>query len=218
MSQKTKRWLRVFAVAALMIVLPVAVFYPFAGSIVDTVRDFGTMSPAGAFFATIAVLLLDGVMAIPHGLVGALAAAALSWPLAFAATWLGLMAASCVSYALGRFAGRPLARRAVGKDDLEIAEQRADGVSAWLLFATRPVPVLGEVLLVAAGIARYPFRRFVLAVGGANTILSIGYTGIGQYFGALDTGNIALIAGVGVPLLGAIGYGMAVLLMRTGKP
>jgi membrane protein DedA with SNARE-associated domain len=183
------------------------------------VQDLGAKSSAGAFFAIIGVLLLDSVVPIPHGLVGALAAASLDWWLAFLAAWTGLTAASSVTYAIGRFAGRPLATRLVGKDEMDMAEQRAGRLSAWLLFATRPVPVLGEVLLAAAGIARYPFRRFLLAVGSANAILTLVSTGIGRYFGLADSSNLALAAGIGIPLAGALGYGAVWLVTRArAKP
>lgn len=201
-------------VAAIVVVLPVAIFLPFAEPLMAGVRDLGTMSPAGAFFAVIGVLLLDSVVPIPHGLVGALAAASLDWWLAFLAAWTGLTAASSITYAIGRFAGGPLAGRLVGKHEMELAEQRAGAISAWLLFATRPVPVLGEVLLAAAGIARYPFRRFLLAVGSANAILTLVSTGIGRYFGVEDSDSLALVAGVGIPLVGALGYGGVWLFMR----
>jgi membrane protein DedA with SNARE-associated domain len=208
---------RIVLVAAVVVVLPVTIVYPFAGPLMASVEDLGTMSPAGAFLAIIGVLLLDSVIPIPHGLVGALAAASLDWWLAFVAAWTGLTAASSVTYAIGRFAGRPLATRLVGRDEMELAEQRAERISAWLLFATRPVPVLGEVLLAAAGIARYPFRRFLLAVGSANAILTLVSTGIGRYFGVADSGNLALAAGIGIPLVGALGYGAVWLFMRSSQ-
>lgn len=205
-------------VATLVVVLPVAIFLPFAEPLMAGVQDLGAMSRAGAFFAIIGVLLLDSVVPIPHGLVGALAAASLDWWLAFLAAWTGLTAASSVTYAIGRFAGRPLATRLVGGVEMDLAQQRAERISAWLLFATRPVPVLGEVLLAAAGIARYPFRRFLLAVGSANAILTLVSTGIGRYFGVADSGNLALAAGIGIPLVGAAGYGAVWLLMRSHQP
>jgi uncharacterized membrane protein YdjX (TVP38/TMEM64 family) len=123
--QANRRWWRIVLVAALVIVLPVAIFYPFAGPLMEGVQDLGAKSPAGAFLAIIGVLLLDSVVPIPHGLVGALAAASLDWRLAFFAAWTGLTAASSVTYAIGRFAGRPLATRLVGEDEMDLAEQRA---------------------------------------------------------------------------------------------
>ncbi|MEE4199356.1 VTT domain-containing protein [Erythrobacter sp.] len=170
-----------------------------------------------AFLAVIGLLLLDSVAAIPHGFVGALAGAALPWAAEWSATWLGLMGASSISYAIGRFAGRPLAARIVGKADMAAAEKRAGAISALLLFATRPVPVVGEVILVASGIARYPFRRFVIAIGSANALLSLGYVGIGQFFGEGQNERIALIAAIGVPLLGAALYFAGVAFSRLAR-
>lgn len=209
-----RRWLRIGGIAAVLFALPILIVLPFGDELVDIARNLGARSAAAAFAAVIMLLALDSVAIIPHGLVGALAGSALDWPVAAAATWIGIMAASCIAYAIGRFAGRPLARRLLGADDLAAAEQRASRISALLLFATRPVPVLGEVILVAAGIARYSFRRFLLAIGSANTVLALAYTGLGGAIGADDPERLMLIATLGIPAAGGLAYGIVRLFGR----
>ncbi|MBT8427768.1 MAG: VTT domain-containing protein [Erythrobacter sp.] len=203
-----RRWLRIAGLAVTLFVLPILIILPFGDQLVDIARNLGSQSAAAAFLAVILLLALDSVALIPHGLIGALAGTALSWPLAAAATWLGIMAASCIAYAIGRFAGRPLARRLLGSDDLDAAEKRAAGISALLLFATRPVPVIGEVILIAAGIARYSFRRFLIAIGSANTVLALAYTGLGGAIGSSDPEQLMLIATLGIPAAGAVAYAL----------
>ncbi|GAA4052897.1 hypothetical protein GCM10022213_27030 [Parerythrobacter jejuensis] len=197
-------------------VLPVVILLPFASWLVDRAGELGDLSPSLAFLTVIGLLLLDAVAIIPHGLVGALAATAMPWTAAWIATWLGQMGAAMIMYGLGRYAGRPLAGRIIGKSDMEAAETRAGTVSALLLFGTRPVPVVGEVILIAAGIAHYPFRRFLMAVGAANAVLALGYTGLGQMFGSVDTSTIVLVATVGIPAAAAILYCL-VTLLRPGR-
>ena len=201
-----RRWLRIAGLALVLFVLPILVVLPFGSALVDIARDLGSRSAPAAFIAVVGLLALDAVALIPHGLIGALAGASLSLPLAAAATWCGIMAASCIAYAIGRFAGRPLARRLVGEGDLAAAEERASRISALLLFATRPVPVVGEVILIASGIARYPFRRFLLAIGTANTILALAYTGLGGAIGKSDPERLMLIATIGIPVAGGVAY------------
>ncbi|NNC53070.1 MAG: VTT domain-containing protein [Erythrobacter sp.] len=203
-----RRWLRIAGLAVTLFVLPILIILPFGDQLVDIARNLGSQSAAAAFLAVILLLALDSVALIPHGLIGALAGTALSWPLAAAATWLGIMAASCIAYAIGRFAGRPLARRLLGSDDLDAAEKRAAGISALLLFATRPVPVIGEVILIAAGIARYSFRRFLIAIGSANTVLALAYTGLGGAIGSSNPEQLMLIATLGIPAAGAVAYAL----------
>ena len=123
------------------------------------------------------------------------------------------MFASCINYAIGRFAGGPLARRLVGEEDMKAAQARAARTSALLLFGTRPVPVVGEVILVAAGIARYPFRRFVLAVGAANAVLAPFYAGLPTMLGESDPERLLTIAAIGVPAAAALAYG----LLKLGR-
>lgn len=209
-----RRWLRIGGIAAVLFVLPILIILPFGDQLVDIARNLGSQSAAAAFLAVIMLLALDSVAIIPHGLVGALAGSALDWPLAAAATWVGIMVASCIAYAIGRFAGRPLARRLLGADDLAAAEGRAARISALLLFATRPVPVLGEVILVAAGIARYSFRRFLMAIGSANLVLALAYTGLGGAIGASDPERLMLIATLGIPAAGGIAYVLVRLISK----
>lgn len=207
-----QRWLRILGLAVALFVLPIAIIWPLASWLLDNAARLGEVSPAAAFALTIGLLGLDAVAMLPHGLIGALAGTALPWPLAALATWLGIMLASTINYAIGRFAGRPLAKRMLGKADLAAAEARARSVSALLLFGTRPVPVVGEVILVAAGIARYPFRRFFLSVGAANAILAPFYAGLPSLLDGADPERLLTVATFGVPALAALAYGLVRLL------
>lgn len=217
LSPAVSRWVRIFGVALVVFVLPVVLLFPAAEWLVEKAAQLGDLSPSLAFLTVVGLLLLDAVAIIPHGLVGALASTAMPWTAAWIATWLGTMGAALIIYGLGRFAGRPLATRLVGKSDMAAAQKRANTVSALLLFATRPVPVVGEVILVAAGIARYPLRRFLLAVGSANAVLALGYTGLGQFFGAVDTGTVVAAAAVGIPLAGVALYGLTHFVLRKSE-
>ena len=210
----TRRWARIVLLALALFVLPMVVVWPLASWLIERATELGEVSPASAFALTIGLLGLDAVALIPHGLIGALSGTALPWASAAVATWLGIMLASVINYAIGRFAGRPLARRILGAADLAAAEDRAGSVSALLLFGTRPVPVVGEVILVAAGIARYPFRRFLLAVGSANLILAPFYAGLPSILAGEDPERLLLVATIGIPAVAAIGWFVTSMLRK----
>ena len=209
-----RRWLRLAGLAFVLFVLPMLLVWPLASFLVEQAAELGSVSPAAAFALVVGLLGLDAVAMIPHGLIGALAGTALSWPLAAFATWCGIMLASCINYAIGRFAGRPLARRVVGEADLAAAEARAGSLSGLILFGTRPVPVVGEVVLVAAGIARFPFRRFLLSVGLANALLAPLYAGLPVLLDDADPERLLTVATLGIPLLSLAAYGVVRLVRR----
>ena len=211
-----RRWMRIAGLAIMLFAVPVLVVLPFGDWLVNAARNLGERSALAAFATIVGLLALDSIAAIPHGLVGALAGASLSWWVAALATWTGIMCASIIAYSIGRLAGRPLARRLLGEDDLVQAERRAESISALLLFATRPVPVVGEVILIAAGIASYPFRRFLVAIGCANTILSLAYVGLGGAIGNADPERLLLIATIAIPASALAIYG-AITLVRRRK-
>ncbi|WP_164931270.1 VTT domain-containing protein [Erythrobacter sp. HKB08] len=207
------RWLRIAALAFGLFVLPFLILLPATPYLIEFAREAGSRSPTLAFVTIIGLFCLDAAAFIPNGLVGALAAQALDWPAAAASVWIGLMTASSLSYALGYFAGRPLARKIVGADDLAAAQERAKGITSLVLFMTRPVPVIGETILVASGIASYPFRRFFVAVGSANVFVTATYVGLGKYFGSVDPERVLIIATVGIPLVAGAAY----LLVRFAR-
>lgn len=212
LSPVAGRWLRILGVALVVFVLPIVILLPAAPWLIETASTLGERSPAMAFVAVIVIFCIDAVAFIPNGLVASLAAGAMPWWLAALCVWIGLNVANSFSYALGAFAGRPLARRVIGAEDLAAAQQRANSVTSLVLFATRPVPVVGETILVAAGIASYPFRRFIVAIASANVFMTATYVGLGQLTDFLSPERIVLVATVGVPLIGAVLYGVVRLL------
>ncbi|APE29232.1 DedA family protein [Aurantiacibacter gangjinensis] len=214
-SETWRRWAKIGGLAFTLFVVPMLVILPFGGTLIEWTRTLADAAPAEAFATIVGLLALDAFAALPHGLIGALAGSALDWWLAALATWLGIMAASLIAYCIGRYAGRPLARRLLGEKDMQLAEARAAGISALLLFATRPVPVVGEVILIAAGIACYPMARFLTSIGMANALLALAYTGLGGAIGEDRPEDLLLIATIGIPALGIAGFALVTTLRRN---
>ena len=74
----------------------------------------------------------------------------------------GALLAACAGYALGRFMGRPFARRWMGKH-LATGERAFSKHGGWIVAASRWMPVLPEVISVSAGVGRMPFPAFLAA-------------------------------------------------------
>ncbi len=96
--------------------------------------------------------------------------------LAIAATTVGSLVGSLLSYAMGYYGGRPFVLK-VGKylllnvHDLEWTErffQRRSGV--WTLFVSRFIPVVRHFISIPAGTGRMPLLPFLIATGVGATL------------------------------------------------
>lgn len=157
--------------------------------------------PAQVSALVITALAADVFLPVPNGLTNTLAGSVLGWGLASVVVWIGLTMGCIIGYSIGRFAGRPLAKRLVGSDDLNSAAQFADNLGALTLIITRPVPMIAEVTTLAAGITRMPFAKFLLVTGLANIGVAIVFAGLGA--AALQSGS-ATLAFLGAAILPAI--------------
>jgi len=104
------------------------------------------------------LLALDVVLPIPSSIVGSLLGARLGMTWGFAAAFTGLSCGSLAGYFLGLLLPSRL------KVDLPLAP------SLVAVFLSRPVPVLAEATVVAAGAARVGFRGFCLSALLGNAI------------------------------------------------
>ena len=82
------------------------------------------------------------------------------------------------------------------------------------LVSARAVPVLAEATVVFAGVARFPFNRFVIAIGIANLGIAATYAAIGAY--AFDV-NSFLLAFAGAIAVPAVAIGIASWLERSSS-
>src|SRR5688572_23292882 len=122
-------------------------------------------------------------------IVGAAAASADLAPApVIAAAALGATLGDSTSYALGRFAGRPIlcrwepVRRRV-EPKIEHAEKRFADRGGALVFFARFVGALRAIVPLVAGIERMPFRRFIAWNIAASIIWSTLVVSLGYAFG-----------------------------------
>lgn len=105
-----------------------------------------------------ALLAADVVLPLPSSLVGTMLGARLGLAAGFAAAFAGLMA--------GQLAAFALARRVGAGRSAELPQAPALAV----LFLSRPVPVLAEAVVIAAGAARLDWPRFLLGCTAGNAV------------------------------------------------
>jgi uncharacterized membrane protein YdjX (TVP38/TMEM64 family) len=92
----------------------------------------------------------------------------------------GLMLAGCMPYWLMRSAARPLVLRLAGDASLRKARALFDRAGAWAIVLTRSLPYsLPEALVVLAGLAEMPWRKFLLAMALGSVPAAFVYAGIG---------------------------------------
>lgn len=108
--------------------------------------------------------------------------------------------AALAGYALGRYAGGPLARRIVGEASLGEFSALSRSWGDGLLVACRAMPVLAEATTILAGTARMPLPRYLLVVSIGNAAVSLLYAWLGATANHVSFLWVSLIA-ILVPLI-----------------
>jgi uncharacterized membrane protein YdjX (TVP38/TMEM64 family) len=156
------------------------------------------VSPLWAATAVALLLFADLFVAVPTLSLMLVAGALLGFPVAAAASLIGLYAAGLGGYALSRQFGEPLVRRIV-KDDAQRAEMsaafREHGVVMILL--SRALPMLPEMSACLAGLTKMRLGRFVLAWTGSTVPYVLVATFAGSQ-SSLDNPWPAIAAAVGL--------------------
>ena len=194
------KWLGFAIVFLTTIAIPLLVLGGPAQAWGASALDWAGDNPAQVSLLVIAALTADVMLPVPNGMTNTLAGAVLGWMWASVIVWIGLCMGALFGYGIGRFAGRPLARKLVGGNDLEEAERLTESVGITSLILSRPVPAVAELVTLAAGITRMPFGTFFATIGIANLGVAIVFAGIGA--AALESSS-ATLAFAGAALLPA---------------
>lgn len=151
--------------------------------------------------AVVLFLLADIVLPIPSSFVLATTGYLLGLPLGTAVGFVGLSCASLAGYAIGRYAGGPLAQRIVGRAQLDrfaaLSQRHGDA----LLVAFRAMPMLAEATTILAGISRMPLPRFALVVSIGNVVVAALYAWIGAVSASQSSFLFASVAAIVLPVL-----------------
>lgn len=113
------------------------------------------------------LLAADAVLPVPSSIVGTLLGARLGFGAGFAWILAGLMLGNLAGYAAGRLW------------PARFSAEAASAPGLLVLFASRPVPVLAEALVLAAGATRVPFAAFLLAASPGSALYALALAGNG---------------------------------------
>src|SRR6266446_1771331 len=163
---------------------------------------------AGFFLAT---FVLEDLAAVGAGLL--LATGGISWPVAFAACFLGIWMGDAGLYALARYAGRGwFERSSLRRFTAKVSECErwfAERVTPILVFS-RFVPGARLPTYLAAGFLRVPLPRVLLITGVASCAWTLAILFLAQTFGERLTNWLGTYKNAGLLLLG-----VGVLLFAT---
>ena len=128
--------------------------------------------------------------------------------------WLGWILGGAATYSIGKFFGRPVVRWLTVDATLRRLESRVpDNAPLWLITLLQlalPSEILGYVL----GLVRYPFARYVVALGLAELPYTFATVYLGASFVEGRVGLI-LITGALIALLSLITFYALRRTMRT---
>jgi uncharacterized membrane protein YdjX (TVP38/TMEM64 family) len=144
-------------------------------SVADWIRGWG----GWGWLAVIVLLALDLVLPIPATPVMSASGFVYGIFLGGLLNATGSYLAGLTGYGVCRLFGRGAAVRLVGEEQLSGYETRFQRHGAWLVAASRWVPLLPEVITCLAGLARMRFRTFAVALACGTVPTAFAFAAIG---------------------------------------
>jgi uncharacterized membrane protein YdjX (TVP38/TMEM64 family) len=160
---------------------------------------------AGPLFAlVVGILAVDVFLPVPSSGVGTLAGARLGALGGTTAVWVGMMIGAILGFGLARAFGRPIACGLAGSEELDRLRPAARRWGPWLLFVTRPLPILAEASVLLLGATGLSWRGFWWPVALANLVLAACYATLGDVAGRHGWLGAAVVFAVILPVAGAL--------------
>jgi uncharacterized membrane protein YdjX (TVP38/TMEM64 family) len=159
--------------------------------------DSPTLAAAAGFF----LLAADIVLPVPSTIVISVLGALLGILIATSVSVAGLTLGCLVGYWLGRRLGHDFAERAIGTEDFGFLSDRLDRYGVLVLAICRPVPVLAEASVIAAGVAGLSAGRVLLITTLANLGFASVYAALGASADNSSGFLSAAAASIAVPLV-----------------
>jgi membrane protein DedA with SNARE-associated domain len=195
------QWTAVLAGILILILVPFFIFE-------DALTEFGTALLQSELQKPLLAVLVAGLLAsdvllpVPSSLVSSFSGHLLGFTIGLLAIWSGMMLGCLVGYWIGVSGGAPLVRKVVGDRELARAHGLAARHGACGLVLARAVPVLAEASVVFAGVARFPFDRFLIATSLSNLGIAAAYAAIGAYSYDVNSFLWAFAGAIAVPAAG----------------
>ena len=193
------RWTLLGATVLAFILVPFALVGAQADAWALATLDDLRRQPVAVAGLVIALLAVDVVAPVPSSVVSVIAGALLGFAGGALASFVGMTLGCGIGYALGRSGGRRGARRFLGRRE---AARLDAGWARWgdaFLVVSRPVPVLAEASVIAAGLSAMDRRRFAWLTGLGNAGVSVGYAAVGAWAPDAPSFAVAFVLALAIP-------------------
>lgn len=199
----------VFSIIILLLVLFLVFGGFFEGWTVEALS--GEISPLALALLIFILLAADIFLPIPATLLAVTAGAAFGTVFGATIVAAGLTAGASLGLFLAQSLGAPFCQRLLGEKQFERLTLLLDRYGPVLLVVLRPVPILAETSVFAAGAAGAGIKRALVPITLANLGIALAYAALGAWASSSEAFLIVLAASILVP---GLAWAAAQLLMR----
>ena len=193
------KWIFFSTIILTSLVLPLTLLESTLSNYENTILDWAGSNKILVSVMVIFALTADVILPVPNGITNTFAGMSLGWAISSVIVWIGLNLGATFAYALGRFAGRPIAKKLVSNKEFEEVRASLKNFNVIGLIVSRPVPGFAELIAITAGLSKIPFRLFLLVVSTTNIGVAIIFSGIGAAAIENDSLSLAFIGAIIFP-------------------
>ena len=193
------KWIFFSTIILTSLVLPLTLLESTLSNYENTILDWAGSNKILVSVIVIFALTADVILPVPNGITNTFAGMSLGWAISSVIVWIGLNLGATFAYTLGRFAGRPIAKKLVSNKEFEEVRASLKNFNVIGLIVSRPVPGFAELIAITAGLSKIPFRLFLLVVSTTNIGVAIIFSGIGAAAIENDSLSLAFIGAIIFP-------------------
>tara|TARA_B100002019_G_scaffold222164_1_gene195023 strand:- start:522 stop:1163 length:642 start_codon:yes stop_codon:yes gene_type:complete len=206
------KWIFFSIIIFTSLVLPLTFLEPSLANYGNLALEWAGSNKLLISFIVILALTADVLLPVPNGLTNTFAGMSLGWAMSSFIVWIGLNMGAVLAYSIGRFAGRPLAKKLISSQEFDEAESSLKNFNIIGLIISRPIPGFAELIAITAGLSKISFKIFLLVVSTTNIAVAIIFSGIGA--AAVDNDSASLVF-LGVAVLPATLYFLYIKLNKN---
>lgn len=188
-KKQKAEWPKVIAVVVATLAIPIIPFVVVGELPGQRWLESSTASDLGVGATGAGLLAMDVLLPIPSSIVSTLLGARLGVAAGFAWACAGMVLGHMIGFALGRLW------------PARFAPTLANAPSGWVIFVSRPVPVLAEAVALAAGATRVPLRTYALWCVAGDALYTLVLVANGAQFLPKNMVLWALLLPMGLPAM-----------------
>lgn len=201
------------ALCSAMLALVIVPFVLFGDALEAIARDAMLIHKPLAAIAGFFLLAADIVLPVPSTVVVTVLGALLGGLSGTLVAAGGLTLGCLLGYWLGRRLGFGFAERTMGRADFDIVSGWFDRYGVVVLALCRPVPVLAEASIIAAGVTGLALRKALAVTALAN----IGFAGVYAALGAHADTMAGFLIAVGASMAVPFGCLLAAKILKSRR-